>query len=583
MTAIAERVPETATVATTPSASPPRRAWLIAAGIPTAATALHASYYGSWIVDDAGLSFAYARSLATGAGPVLQPGGEAVEGYSNPAWVAILAIGRLLGLFDRGALFGLSDVVLYPKAVALVCCFGIFTAMFAAAQVFVRRPLLVTVVAGTLTAAIPSFTIWTTSGLENALFALAVTGIAAVLVRAAVHQRLADTRTALIVGSLAALAALSRPDGIIYAAAFPIAIAVTANRYGIRAAARSCLTALAAFAAPTGLYLLWRWFTFGDYLPNTARAKEQGMPSLSDLARAWDVAEYLGLTATFIAIAIVGAAVWRGAIDRVAVAMLGIPLGLAFTALVVLRPDWMEQLRFATPIWPLAALAVVACTTGLLSTLSLRGCVVTVVVIVVAGASLINQFTMWQRLFLANPTVGVCNVAQTHGYRLNGYADIFRLRDASLLAVDGGGTGLTSRMRFVDLSGLADQRIARYWHDDDMAGLRDHVFDDVRPTFVKLFALWFELDRLDLAGDPRFARDYLLLYSGVPGSGEWIRRDAIPDPRTLARARVWGNTTWQQTEARYPGGQPPRWWCGAALRPTPFSDGVPAPSPVRGN
>ena len=50
-------------------------------------------------------------------------------------------------------------------------------------------------------------------------------------------------------------------------------------------------------------------------------------------------------------------------------------------------------------------------------------------------------------------------------------ADRLGIDDGSLLAVDGGGTALTSRLRFVDLSGLADARIARYWSDNDMAGL----------------------------------------------------------------------------------------------------------------
>ena len=38
--------------------------------LPTAVAAGHASLYGRWEVDDAGITFAYARSVATGAGPV---------------------------------------------------------------------------------------------------------------------------------------------------------------------------------------------------------------------------------------------------------------------------------------------------------------------------------------------------------------------------------------------------------------------------------------------------------------------------------------------------------------------------------
>jgi len=175
-----------------------------AIGLPTALVAWHASFYGRWIVDDAGITFAYARSIATGAGPVLQPGASPVEGFSNPAWLGLLVLGRWLHLFDTGTWLGAPDLVMYPKALALLCCLGMFVGFLSIARAVSSRPALVALAAGSITAAIPSFVIWTTSGLENALFALAVVTIAAVLVRAALDGRLLDTRTAVLCGGLAA-------------------------------------------------------------------------------------------------------------------------------------------------------------------------------------------------------------------------------------------------------------------------------------------------------------------------------------------------------------------------------------------
>ena len=78
------------------SAAPPsRRDVATALGVPTVVLAIHTATYGPWIEDDAGITFAYARSLATGAGPVLQPGADPVEGFSNPLWLAILVLGRV--------------------------------------------------------------------------------------------------------------------------------------------------------------------------------------------------------------------------------------------------------------------------------------------------------------------------------------------------------------------------------------------------------------------------------------------------------------------------------------------------------
>ena len=173
--------------------------------------------------------------------PVLQTGAPPVEGFSSPTWAAVLVVGRWLRLFDHGAWGGTADVVLFPKLAALVFCIGTFSAMYAVAAKVSRRPVLVTVVAGTATGLVPSFAIWITSGLENGLFACVVTALGAVLARAAVTARLTTAHTAVLAGGLAALASLTRPDGIVYAAAFPLAAFLVAGRHPQRRTAIACL------------------------------------------------------------------------------------------------------------------------------------------------------------------------------------------------------------------------------------------------------------------------------------------------------------------------------------------------------
>ena len=575
MIAVADR-PLT-TVAGTPTKTRPR-GLVVAAGLPTLLTWLHAQSYGQWIVDDAGLTFAYARSLATGAGPVLQPGEEPVEGYSNPSWVAVLVVGRWLGLFDRGAWFGTPDLVLFPKLVGLACCFGIFAAMFAVAARVSRRPVLLTLVAGSATAAVPSFVIWTTSGLENALFALAVTAIAAVLACAGARGQLLELNIAVTVGGLAALAALTRPDGVIYIAAFPLAAALLLQRITLRRTLKASLAAVVAFVVPVAAYLGWRLFTFGDYLPNTARAKEQGLPTLVDLDKPVALIGYVGWLTVCLGVAAVAVTLSRPSPTRTVVVMVLVPSCLAVVSYVSLQSDWMAQYRFATPLWPLAAVAVTLSGAHVLRDASARSRLIACGLATVAAVSTASGFLLSENAFRAEPTVGVCNVAQNTGYAFNGYADILSVRDGSLLAVDGGGTSLTTRLRFIDLSGLADRRIARYWQDDDMVGLRDHIFEDVRPTFLKLFHGWSELDRLALTADARLERDYELMFSGQSGGGDWVRRDAVPDGPSLAGARQWGSDAWTLVTDRYRGVVPPIWWCGETLRPTPFNPGSPASS-----
>ena len=53
-----------------------------------------------YIIDDAGISFAYSRSLAGGFGLVSQPGKLPVEGYSNFTWVLLMAPFFAINSFD---------------------------------------------------------------------------------------------------------------------------------------------------------------------------------------------------------------------------------------------------------------------------------------------------------------------------------------------------------------------------------------------------------------------------------------------------------------------------------------------------
>ena len=93
-------------------------------------------------------------------------------------------------------------------------------------------------------------------------------------------------------------------------------------------------------------------------LPNTARAKEQGLPSVNDLNKPGELAGYAGWLAVCLGAAAVAVTLVRPSPIRTAVTMVLITLGLAMVSYVLLQPDWMVQYRFATPVWPLAAITI---------------------------------------------------------------------------------------------------------------------------------------------------------------------------------------------------------------------------------
>lgn len=556
------------TVADLPEEVPPQRdrsRWTAIAAVLGGVLLLgwQATRYGNWLVDDAAITFAYARNVAEGAGPVLQAGAEPVEGFSNPTWLLVLVVGKWLGLFDHGALFGIPDYVLYPKAIALLCCAGILVACYLAARRVARRPAAVTFATAVVLAAIPSFVIWCFSGLENSLFALTACVLAVHLFLAVLDQRLWTPSVAVIAGALAAFAALTRPDGLIYLAAYPLISLVLVRRTSWRTALRHVLYSGVAFAVPFGAYLLWRIAEFGRLVANTAVAKNQALPTVSDLTRAGELVQYAGAPAVIVAVGVVGFALATPSRWRDGVVALLVPLILAIAAYCVLEPDWMKQFRFATPVWVLAAFVVVMSAAEVLTRLHTRGRAL--VALTLAGALLPSGVALADAgaAYRADADVPLCWIATRFGQYVNGYADIIGLDQGSLLAPDMGGSAMSSRLRLIDMAGLTEAKIADIYAGEAGITLADYVFEDRKPTFVHTHGVWFANG---LTLDPRMTRDYHLVHrSEDPSSSDedWVRKDVVGDDRQLARLRQYSGTVLPHLLSDYQKtGE-----CGDSLRP----------------
>ncbi|MEU3740423.1 hypothetical protein AB0E78_25595 [Streptomyces sp. NPDC032198] len=525
----------------------------------TLLVAWRASALGQWIVDDAAITFAYARSIDEGLGPVQQPGADPVEGYSNPSWLALLVIGRRLGLFDRGALLGVSDLVLYPKALALLCTAGVLACVAVAARaVLPGRAWAVTLLAGGLLAANLSYVAWSFSGLENPLYALTAAATGALLVRGAVRGTLLRPAVAATAGAVALLAALTRPDGAVLAAAYPVAVLLFLRRDALARAGRAVALSCGTFALPYAAFLLWRRATFGLWVPNTAVAKAQQPPRLGQLATSGELLTYGGWALALTGAACAGIALARPGPPRRALAALLVPLALTLVAYGVLGRDWMALYRFATPVWVLAATAFALAAGAVwraegLRARALTGCAL-------AGALLLSvtgQAAQNDR-FVHRPTLSMCFVAERYGHTFNAYAGYLGLRDATVALPDLGGTLLTSRLRVLDLAGLTDRRVAAAYAARDTAALRDHVLNGVRPELLHVHAAWTAKSGLTAAR--LAAAGYVPLYTEGNG-GDYVRVDAVRDPDriTALRERVRPTLDAMVAEMRPAG-------CGPVLR-----------------
>ena len=220
---------------------------------------IHYVLLSNWYIEDAAISFTYARHAATGEGWVTYPGGEPVEGFSNPTWTLLLALSDFLflGPWVAAKLYG--------------ALFGLLTLPFA--YLWARRitgPVgLLPVAVPLLLAVSPQFVIWACAGLENALFVLLLTAGSVWLMDEIDHGGVPWSAVAF------GLLGITRPEAPLY-----IAVAGgTGMLFALRArgwvAAKWAVAWSGVVLLPLLVWEAYRLWTFAYPLPNTYYAKLQ--------------------------------------------------------------------------------------------------------------------------------------------------------------------------------------------------------------------------------------------------------------------------------------------------------------------
>ena len=204
-------------------------------------------------IDDAYISYRYARNLVAGHGLVFNPG-EYVEGYTNFLWTLLVALGLAAGASAEATAHGLS---LVTGIAILVAASGY------AMRALPDRAAWLAFVPAVIVLASVAFARWATTGLETPLFVFAVT--AALWAQAA--RRMGWCTAALCV------ATLTRPEGVL--AAFAV---YTFHLLWQRKKPLAALRAPLVFAAVVLLHSVFRLTYYGSIVPNTFYAKVGGIP-----------------------------------------------------------------------------------------------------------------------------------------------------------------------------------------------------------------------------------------------------------------------------------------------------------------
>ncbi|RMG96794.1 MAG: hypothetical protein D6705_10350 [Deltaproteobacteria bacterium] len=472
-------------------------------------------------VDDAYISYRYARNLARGLGLVYNPG-ERVEGYTNFLWTVLLAGGIRVGIDPNvlAKVLGAGAAIL-----ALAGCYRLDTLL---APVRRTPPL-----GAWFLATSAPFTGYAVFGLETAAFAAcAVWG----LVLAELERRGEVRWPASAV--VFAVATLLRPEG-------PMLFGFSLLVFGRRMFGRAGFLRIAVFALPVLAHLAFRRAYYGLWVPFTFVAKTGDLAAQVAGGKVYlaDYLEHAGPIWWACPVALAWFA-WR----RSSLGLAATGACLAWAGYVVaVGGDWMKFFRFFVPIEPIG---FAACAHLLRRGLDGRRLLVRLL----AGAYL--AFALWgrparldgaHRVFMVDERLFWRNAAgQTADWLL-------RHERGTVGIGDLGYVGYATDYPILDLLGLVDPVIGRLpggYTRKLGPGFTDRIFD-VMPRYL-VFILGNGCNKAYMAGskriyhDPRFAPNYALAHELPVGARvSWCifeRRDApaapsAPEPKRRADLR----------------------------------------------
>lgn len=401
------------------------------------------SHFSVFTVDDAYISFRYAENFARGDGLVFNKG-EFVEGYTNFLWVL------LLGLFKKiGIDVSQTSTILGITTSLLTLGFMFFISQESSLKyrmmpqnfrdVFHFLGIL-------LLATSPAFGIWAVAGLETPLFSCLLT--AAIWLHLREIQQ--PQRFPMSAGCFGLLA-LTRPEGIMY---FGLTIGYSFGYfwYFRRLEHWRFWKPVMLFSSLVLPHVLWRWFYYGDIVPNTYYMKAGMDFRLSGIKYAYDFFLRYGgfsffLVCCFLLLLYRSREYW--------VSYFLFLLGMSVLYFIYVGGDWMPGFRYLVPLLPMFFLCIQEGIHELFGQCSKRN--------------------NWQALLLAGSLATVLLLNNLYMFittprietRLDGHVEIGKFLQAHaepddvLAAIDIGAMAYFSGLRTIDYFGLADKHIAK--------------------------------------------------------------------------------------------------------------------------
>lgn len=472
--------------------------------------------YINFTVDDVFIPLRIAENAAQGHGFVYNKG-DFIEGHSDPLWVAISAGFSFLEVGGR------SDYTLLWLAKGLSYIFGLLSMIF---TYRLLKKLLSGSPAKHLYAAIgvlalvicSPFVLWSCSGLEMTMVAFLY-----LMATDAVHAILSAERprssSFFIVGLTFTLASLTRPEAPLFAAA-----AFTFLLFAVKQRRTLFAFTILPYIVACGVFLLWRYLTYGDLLPSAFYAKTSNGLRSFVLGTKYFLGSVGGICGPLI-LALPFAFSRTEALGKLRAFIITL-IGATMIFTIYSSGDWMPAFRFLVLVAPLLTI---------LGILGIR-CIARKISSERPGTG--NALYLFTSIFLVSITnvfvmrdlIRGNSATMATGFSvIRGYTEVDhervarwlkeRLRDNETVATGEAGLigFLNPGMRLLDLNGLMDRKIAH----DRKAGLpfdAGYVIGQA-PEFIVLYGLNVvdkEARALPVWGDyshaivnhPEFARRY---------------------------------------------------------------------------
>lgn len=479
----------------------------IGLAIATLVLIVHQLYFYHFTVDDAFISFQYARNFANGNGLVFNQG-ERVAGFTNFLLVLIEAGFYKLGL----------NIVAATKLLGIVS--GIFSlflfwrlSQFLFDNSFAPKTLMMLLLATN-----SAFAISATTGLETQFFAMFV--FCGIFFYISNHQERPSSLPAIFFG----LATLTRPEGLIFFSLVLI-YQVWKNARNKNILAQTASSWLIPYFIIVTPLLVFSYLYYGSILPNTFYAKTQTTldwtTAKHGLAYLYDFSKSYGIF--WLALLSVPAFLTKQKQEWLDF-LIWIILGYSVYILRV-GDDWIPFYRFIVPIIPILYLVFLA---GLISFLKngieIRSSLLFRIKLFTAAVILVIVFSTSLQASIKGHT---WTEMRAHGYEtahitLGKWLKANTSPDSKIALMDVGMVGYYSDRRIIDTLGLVSTEIARMMHQGQSPEEIANYVLRQKPAFIVLVSLTsmehegfkstWQVNDAAIFNNPSFKSEYKYLF-----------------------------------------------------------------------